>query len=103
MNGDFGILAKAIAQVIAQIFDPLLDPLRTNGKMEILMKGNDGRDLAAEFEVNARHTLEFMASNQMATAQKVIWEQFPEPAFRLHPTNTKTLQVNDLCRPAQKK
>ena len=52
--------------------------VHANGKMEILMKGNDGRELAAQFEVDARHTLEFMASNQVATAQKVIWEQFNE-------------------------
>jgi len=51
---------------------------KANGIAEILLQGNDARELAAAFNANAKHTLEFMASNQVATAQKVIWEQFPD-------------------------
>jgi hypothetical protein len=40
--------------------------------------GDDSRELLAAFDANAKHTLEFMASNQVATAQKVIWEPFPD-------------------------
>lgn len=54
------------------------DSLYANGNAEILLQGNDARELAAAFHTNAKHTLEFMASNQVATAQKVIWEQFPD-------------------------
>jgi hypothetical protein len=51
---------------------------KANGNAEITLEGNDARLLAAAFHANASHTLEFMASNQVATAQKVIWEQFPD-------------------------
>jgi hypothetical protein len=51
---------------------------KANGNAEITLEGNDARLLAAAFNANAKHTLEFMASNQVATAQKVIWEQFPD-------------------------
>jgi hypothetical protein len=48
-----------------------------NGSAEILMRGDNPHQLIADFKANAQHTLEFMASNLAAKAQKVIWEQFP--------------------------
>jgi hypothetical protein len=51
---------------------------KANGIAEILLERNDPRELAAAFDENAKHTLEFMASNQVATAQKIIWGQFQE-------------------------
>jgi hypothetical protein len=51
---------------------------KANGIAEILLERNDPRQLAAAFNANAKHTLEFMASNQVATAQKIIWGQFQE-------------------------
>jgi hypothetical protein len=51
---------------------------KANGIAEILLERNDPLELAAAFNGNARHTLEFMASNQVATAQRVIWGQFQE-------------------------
>ena len=51
---------------------------KANGNAEILLERNDPREAAAAFNENAKHTLEFMASNQVATAQKVIWGQFQE-------------------------
>src|SRR5665213_58604 len=51
---------------------------KANGIAEILLERNDPLELAAAFNANARHTLEFMASNEVATAQRVIWGQFQE-------------------------
>lgn len=51
---------------------------KANGIAEILLERSDPRELAAAFNANARHTLEFMASNEVATAQRVIWGQFHE-------------------------
>jgi hypothetical protein len=49
-----------------------------NSGAEILLQGNDAGQLEADFKAGARHTLEFMASNLTAKAQKIIWEQFPD-------------------------
>lgn len=51
---------------------------KANGSAEILMKGNRVRQLTEDFKANAQHTLEFLASNLTAKAQKVVWEQFPD-------------------------
>jgi len=51
---------------------------KANGRAEILLEGADARKLAAEFADHARHTLEYMASDHVARAQKVIWEQYPD-------------------------
>src|SRR5207253_2408627 len=49
-----------------------------SGSAEILLRGDDPVQLNREFTANARHTLQFMASNLAAKAQKVVWEQFPD-------------------------
>jgi hypothetical protein len=49
-----------------------------NGNAEILLQGSDARQLREDFNANAQRTLEFMASNLVAKAQKVVWEQFPD-------------------------
>jgi len=49
---------------------------KANGSAEILLERNDPLQAAAAFNENAKHTLEFMASNQVATAQRVVWGQF---------------------------
>jgi hypothetical protein len=51
---------------------------QANGNVEILLQGNDPNKLLDEFKANAQLTLEFMASNLAAKAQKIVWEQFPE-------------------------
>lgn len=66
---------------------------KANGNMEILLQGNDSRELAAAYNANASHTLEFMASNQVATAQKVIWEQFPD-----HRPGRLVEAISERCR-----
>ena len=49
-----------------------------NGSAEILLQGDDPVKLNRDFTANAQHTLEFMASNLTAKAQKIVWEQFPD-------------------------
>ena len=66
---------------------------KANGNAEITLEGNDTRQLAAAFHANAKHTLEFMASNQVATAQKVIWEQFPD-----HRPAILVAAISERCR-----
>lgn len=51
---------------------------KANGIAEILLERNDPQELTAAFNANAKHTLEFMASNQVATAQRVVWGQYQE-------------------------
>ena len=51
---------------------------KANGIAEILLERNGSHELKAAFKENAHHTLEFMASNEVATAQRIIWGQFQE-------------------------
>lgn len=48
---------------------------KANGNAQILLDGNDPMRLANEFKENAQLTLEFMASNMVAKAQKIVWQQ----------------------------
>jgi hypothetical protein len=66
---------------------------KANGNAEITLEGNDARQLAAAFNANTKHTLEFMASNQVAMAQKVIWEQFPD-----HRPGHLVAAISERCR-----
>jgi len=51
---------------------------RANGNAEVLLQGNDARQLSRDFNSNAQLTLEFMSSNLVAKAQKIAWEEFPD-------------------------
>jgi hypothetical protein len=51
---------------------------KKNGGTEILLRGNHPQQLVDDFKANAHLSLEFMASNLTAKAQKVVWEQFPD-------------------------
>jgi hypothetical protein len=66
---------------------------KANGIAEILLERNDSRELAAAFNENAKHTLEFMASNEVATAQRVIWGQFHE-----HRPARLVAAISERCR-----
>jgi len=66
---------------------------KANGIAEILLERNDPLELAAAFNANARHTLEFMASNEVATAQRVIWTQFQE-----HRPARLVAAISERCR-----
>jgi hypothetical protein len=66
---------------------------KANGIAEILLERNDPRQVAAAFNENAKHTLEFMASNEVATAQRVIWGQFQE-----HRPARLVAAISERCR-----
>jgi hypothetical protein len=66
---------------------------KANGNAEILLERNDPREAAAAFNENAKHTLEFMASNEVATAQRVIWGQFQE-----HRPGRLVEAISERCR-----
>jgi hypothetical protein len=51
---------------------------KNNGRMEIMQCGKNAGQLVDDFKANSQLTLEFMASNLTAKAQKVVWEQFPD-------------------------
>ena len=50
---------------------------QAQGETEILLKGNNVRELVTEYMAQADHTLKFMARNLVARAQQVVWERFP--------------------------
>jgi hypothetical protein len=51
---------------------------KANGNAQMLWEGNHATALAGAFQDDARLTLEFMASNLTAKAQKIVWEQYPD-------------------------
>jgi hypothetical protein len=51
---------------------------QTKGNAEILLQGNDATKLLEDFRANGQLTLEFMASDLTAKAQRIVWEQFPD-------------------------
>lgn len=68
---------------------------KRNGIAKILLQGDDPVQLNREFTANARHTLEFMASNLVAKAQKIVWEQFPD-----HRPDDVVAAISERCRQA---
>ncbi len=68
---------------------------KANGSAEILSQGDRNRPLTEEFKGNAQHTLEFMASNLTAKAQKIVWEQFPD-----HRPGHIVTAISERCRQA---
>lgn len=66
---------------------------KTNGSAEILMEGSRPRQLTDDFKANAKLTLEFMASNLTAKAQKIVWEQFPD-----HRPGHVVAAISERCR-----
>ena len=63
---------------IIQRFSPESAYAKANGQDEILSRGADPRHLVSEYAALVQHTLRFMASNLVAKAQRVAFEQFPE-------------------------
>jgi len=43
--------------------------------MQVLVTGNNPALVIQDYAANAEHTLHFMASNMVASAQKVVWER----------------------------
>jgi hypothetical protein len=68
---------------------------QANGNAEILLQRDNADEVLTAFNANANHTLEFMASDQVATAQAIIWEQFPE-----HRPGRLMTAISERCRRA---
>ncbi len=80
---------------VIERFRPESPYAKTKGIAEILLQGDDPVQLNRDFTANARHTLEFMASNLVAKAQKVVWEQFPD-----HRPGHVVAAISERCRQA---
>lgn len=50
---------------------------RCNGGAEVLSTGTSWHSLTQQYSEQAQHTLRFMASNLVAKAQKIAFEQYP--------------------------
>ena len=80
-HGEILLCQRGNAFAVIERFDEDSPYAQANGSAQILLQGNDAHELTAEFKANAGLTLEFMASNLTAKAQKIVWEQFPEHRF----------------------
>ena len=80
-HGEILLCQRGNAFAVVERFDEDSPHAQANGSAQILLQGNDAYQLTAEFKANAGLTLEFMASNLTAKAQKIVWEQFPEHRF----------------------
>src|SRR6266540_7389669 len=49
---------------------------KAHGVTEVLLTGNDARKVTNEYAAQAQHTLRFMASDLVANAQKIVWDQY---------------------------
>ena len=49
---------------------------QAHGATDVLVTGNDARAVTNEYAAQAQHTLRFMASNLVAKAQKVVWDEY---------------------------
>ena len=51
---------------------------RNHGRTEVLVQGQNVRDVVMQYVAQANHTLRFSERNLVANAQKMVWRQFPE-------------------------
>jgi hypothetical protein len=77
-GGDVMLCERDDKFVVIERFPENSRYAQANGNAEILLQGNDPNKLLDEFKANAQLTLEFMASNLTAKAQRIVWEQFPD-------------------------
>jgi len=75
-RGEILLCRRGDEFAVIERFDQDSPYAQAKGQAEILMQGNDANQLAHEFKANAQRTLEFMASNATAKAQKIVWGQF---------------------------
>jgi hypothetical protein len=68
---------------------------KMNGPAQMLWEGKDAQGVAEAFKADARLTLEFMASNCVAKAQKIVWEQYPD-----HRPGHIVAAISERCRQA---
>lgn len=48
---------------------------KVNGNTNVLLVSNDAQQAVQDYAARADHTLHFMASNMVATAQRVVWQR----------------------------
>lgn len=77
-RGEILLCRRGDEFAVIERFDQDSPFAQAKGQAEILIQGNDANQLAEEFKGNAQRTLEFMASNATAKAQKIVWGQFYE-------------------------
>ncbi len=92
-SSDILLCQKQDDFAVIEHFRDNLPYAKANGIAEILLERNDPHELTKAFHANARHTLEFMASNEVATAQRVIWTQFHE-----HHPERLVEAISERCR-----
>jgi len=80
-RGEILLCQRGNAVAVIERFPEDSPYAQANGSAQILLQGQDAHQLTEQFKANAEHTLEFMASNLTAKAQKIVWEQFPEHRF----------------------
>ena len=78
LRSDIYLGRQGTEWAVIQRFQGTSPYAQANGQTEILLKGNDPRELVTEYMGQVEHTLRFMARNAVAQAQRVVWEQFPE-------------------------
>jgi hypothetical protein len=77
-RGEILLCRRGDEFAVIERFDQDSPYAQAKGQAQILMQGNDASQLAEEFKSNAQRTLEFIASNATAKAQKIVWGQFYE-------------------------
>ena len=51
---------------------------RNHGRTEVLVQGQNVREVVMDYVAQANHTLRFSERNLVANAQKMVWRQYPE-------------------------
>jgi hypothetical protein len=51
---------------------------RKHGRTEVLVHGQNVRDVVMDYVAQADHTLRFAERNLVAKAQKMVWQQYPQ-------------------------
>jgi hypothetical protein len=77
-GGDVLLCERNAEFAIIERFRPESRYAQAHGRTEILLQGDDPDKLLENFKTDAHLTLEFLASNLVAKAQRIVWEQFPD-------------------------
>jgi hypothetical protein len=51
---------------------------RNHGRTEVLVQGQNVREVVTDYVAQANHTLRFAERNLVAKAQKMVWQQYPQ-------------------------
>jgi len=51
---------------------------RNYGRTEVLLQGQNIREVVLDYVAQANHTLRFAERNLVAKAQKIVWQQYPQ-------------------------